>query len=189
MLKKIYLLDLLMLSLLILSLPSLEAPKNIFLVGYLITRACIEVSELKLKKELFSNWDYLFIMIVFTALLRTIYAAMSHLVGETNLEEWRGYRVFLTSILTGWFLSRAKYEPKNYILLFKLIILGSIPPLLLGYYKYLVIHTKLSLELHSVGHVNHSAIYLVMIFGAILGWFLNGLNDSKIKMSRLYFSG
>ncbi len=188
MLKKIYSLDLIMLSLLILCLPSLEAPKNIFLVGYLTTRAYIEIAEFNLKKKIFSNWDYLFILIVFTALLSTIYAAMPKLMGTTNLEEWKGYGVFLTAILTGWFLSRAKYKPENYTLLFKLIIIGSVPPLIWGLYQYLVTHTKTSLELHSVGHVNHSAIYLVMIFGATLGWFLNSLNDSKIKISNLFTS-
>ena len=188
MLKKIYSLDLLMLSLLILCLPSIEGPKNIFLVGYLTTRTYIEIAEFNLKKNLFSHWDYLFILIVFTALLSTIFAAMPDLMGETNLEEWKGYRVFLTAILTAWFLSRAKYKPKNYILLLNLIIIGSIPPLIWGLYQYLVIHTKTSLELHSVGHVNHSAIYLVMIFGATIGWFLNSLNDSKIKISNLFSS-
>jgi hypothetical protein len=32
----------------------------------------------------------------------------------------------------------------------------------------MVIHTKGALELHSVGHVNHSAIYLGIILGVAL---------------------
>lgn len=39
--------DLMMLSLMVVSLPSLEAPKNIFLVGYLLTRSITEYIQLK----------------------------------------------------------------------------------------------------------------------------------------------
>lgn len=168
-------LDLVMLSFLILSLPSLEAPKNIFLVGYLLTRLTTEIIQFNKGMKLWSSWDTLFLTIVFTALLSTIFAGMPH------LEEWKGFSVLMTAIITGWFLSRAQYSRENYQGLFKLIILGAIPPLLWGLYQYLIIHTKPNLQLHSVGHVNHSAIYLVMIFGASLGWFLSHLNLNKFK--------
>jgi O-antigen ligase len=132
--------------------------------------------------KLWSRWDTLFLTIVFTALLSTLFAGMPHLL------EWKGYSVLMTAILSGWFLSRAQYSQENYQGLFKLIILGAIPPLLWGLYQYLIIHTKPALQLHSVGHVNHSAIYLVMIFGASLGWFLShlSLNKFKFKFSNFY---
>jgi O-antigen ligase len=174
--------EIVMLSLLILSLPSLEAPKNIFLVGYLVTRLTTEIIQFKQGMKLWSSWDTLFITISLTALLSTLFAGMP------DLEEWKGYGVLMTSILTGWFLSRAQYSRENYQGLFKLIILGAIPPLLWGLYQYLIIHTNPDLQLHSVGHVNHSAIYLVMIFGASLGWFLShlSLNKFKFKFSNFY---
>jgi O-antigen ligase len=165
--------DLTMLGLLILSLPSVEAPKNIFLVGYLLTRVFSEVVEWEKRVIKWTNWDSLFFSIVLTALLSTIFAGMP------NLEEWKGYMVLLTAILTGWFLSRAKYSRQNYQGLFILIILGALPPLLCGLYEYFIIHSKKTLELHSVGHVNHSAIYLVMIFGASLAWFLSKFNNKE----------
>ncbi len=170
-------LDLVMLSLMIVSLPSLEAPKNIFLVGFLVTRLITEVNQFKKGKKLWGGWDSLFATIIFTALLTTIFA------GFPGLEEWKGYKVLLTAILTGWFLSRTYYTENEYQLLFKLIILSTIPPLIWGLYEYLVIHSRASLEVHSVGHVNHSAIYLVMIFGASLAWFLSHLNAKKEKVT------
>lgn len=170
-------LDLVMLSLMIVSLPSLEAPKNIFLVGFLVTRLITEVNQFKEGKKLWGGWDSLFATIVFTALLTTIFA------GFPGLEEWKGYKVLLTAILTGWFLSRTYYSENEYQLLFKLIILSTIPPLIWGLYEYLVIHSRASLEVHSVGHVNHSAIYLVMIFGASLAWLLSHLNAKKEKVT------
>ncbi len=170
-------LDLAMLSLMILSLPSLEAPKNIFLVGYLVTRLISEVNQFRQGRKLWGGWDSVFATIVFTALLTTIFA------GFPGLEEWKGYKVLLTAILTGWFLSRTHYSENEYQFLFKLIILSTIPPLIWGLYEYLVIHSRASLEVHSVGHVNHSAIYLVMIFGASLAWLLSQLNARKDKLT------
>ncbi len=166
--------DLMILSLMILSLPSVEAPKNIFLVSYLLTRITTEIIQFKKGKRQVGGWDNLFAMILFTALLSTLFA------GFSGLEEWKGYKVLLTAILTGWLLSRAYYTKEQYQGLFKLIILGTIPPLFWGLYEYLVIHSKATLEIHSVGHVNHSAIYLVMIFGASLAWFLSQ-SDTKNK--------
>ena len=171
--NKLLYLDLIMLSLMIFSLPSLEAPKNIFLVGYLITRIISEIIQFKQGVKQWKSWDFLFVTIIFTALLSTVFA------GFSGLEEWKGYKVFLTAILTGWFLSRAHYSQNQYRIIFLLIVLAIIPPLLWGLYEYLVIHSKKSLEIHSVGHVNHSAIYLTMIFGAALGWFISQFNFKK----------
>ena len=170
--------DLMMLGLMILSLPSVEAPKNIFLIGYLLTRITSEIIQFKKGTRQWGAWDSLFVTIVSTALLSTVFA------GFSGLEEWKGYKVLLTAILTGWFLSRSRYTKIQYQGLFKLIVLGAIPPLVCGLYEYLITHSRTSLEIHSVGHVNHSAIYLVMIFGASLAWFLSQL-DAKNKNLRL----
>jgi O-antigen ligase len=164
----------------IVSLPSVEGPKNIFLVFYLVTRLITEFYTFKQKQFHWSYWDSIFLTIVVTALLSTIYAGMPH------LEEWKGYKVLLTAILTGWFLSRARYTQANYQFLFKLIVLSTLPPLIWGLYEYLVIHSRETLEIHSVGHVNHSAIYLVMIFGAALGWFLSTLNITKETLQKKF---
>ena len=173
-------LDLVMLSLMIVSLPSVEGPKNIFLVFYLVTRLLTEFLTFKQKKFHWSYWDSMFLTIVVTALLSTIFAGMPH------LEEWKGYKILLTAILTGWFLSRARYTQENYQFLFKLIVLSTLPPLIWGLYENLVIHSRETLEIHSVGHVNHSAIYLVMIFGAALGWFLSTLNIKKETLQKKF---
>jgi O-antigen ligase len=174
--------DLFMLSLMIVSLPSVEAPKNFFLVGFLFTRILIEFVEWKQRKIKWAHWDSLFLIFVLTAFLSTLFAGMPH------LEEWKGYSVLMTAILTGWFLSRTQYTRENYQGLFKIIVLSTLAPLLVGLYQYLIIHTKPNLELHSVGHVNHSAIYLVMIFGASLGWLISRLNLEKFKLSNLHLT-
>ena len=132
-----------------------------------------EIIQLKQGVKQWKIWDFLFLTIIFSALLSTVFA------GFSGLEEWKGYKVFLTAILTGWFLSRTHYTQDQYRIIFQLIVIAIIPPLLWGLYEYLIIHSKTSLEIHSVGHVNHSAIYLIMIFGAAFGWFISQFNFRK----------
>lgn len=161
----------------IVSLPSLEAPKNIFLVSYLITRVISELIQYKQGIKQWKSWDFLFLTIIFTAFLSTIFA------GFSGLEEWKGYKVFLAALLTGWLISRTHYTQNQYRIIFLLIILATIPPLIWGLYEYLIIHSRESLEIHSVGHVNHSAIYLTMVFGATLGWFISQFDFKKNEAS------
>jgi O-antigen ligase len=176
--------DIVMLILMIVSLPSVEAPKNIFLVGYLIARLVTEIKEFRNGIWNWKSWDNIFLAIVFSALLSTLFA------GFSGLEEWKGFKVLLTAILTGWLISRTNYNKEQYQLLFKLIILSTIPPLIWGGWEYLVTHSKKTLEIHSVGHVNHSAIYLAIIFGSCLAWFLSKFEkkeqSSAFKLSRIF---
>jgi hypothetical protein len=163
----------LFLCLMILALPSIEAPKNLFLVLFLIIAAILEISFYRSKSFLWGEWDNIFLLIVFTAALSSFYAGMPH------LEEWKGFRVLLTAILTGWLLSRTQISKARSISIFLIIILATLPPLLWGLYELFILHSKSTLELHSVGHVNHSAIYLVMIYGATLTLCLDSFNQQK----------
>ena len=174
--KILSVLDLIMLSLMIVSLPSLEAPKNFFLVGYPVTRFIFEVKQFKEGLRQWGLWDGIFMLIVLAAFLSTLFG------GFSELGEWKGYKVLLTAVLTGWFLSRTQYTKKQYQSLFKLVTVSTIPPLLWGLYEFLIIHSRLTLEIHSVAHVNHSAIYMVMIFGATLAWDLSEFNALKEKI-------
>lgn len=157
-------LELIFLSLMIVTLPSLEAPKNIFLVFYVTTSLIRQLSNPQ--RPSWSSWDSIFLLILGTALLSTIFAGMP------QHEEWKGFRVLVTMISTGWLVSRGEYTSSELSLLFKIIVLGIIPPLAWGLWQLFVTHAKTDLQIHSVGHVNHSAIYLTMVFGASLGWLL-----------------
>lgn len=80
-----------------------------------------------------------------------------------------------------WILSRTKYTGKEVSWVIWVAILATIPPLIWGLFEYLFLHSKANLELHSVGHVNHSAIYLGMILGATLS--LSSWKDANIIKS------
>jgi O-antigen ligase len=165
-LKKNYLkdplkyLELAFLSLMLISLPSLEAPKNIFLILFIALSAYRQ--SLKKIKWSYSKWDFIFFGFILSALLSSIFAGVSF--GN----EWRGFRGMLIWFVFAWLLSRSQYKDKEVVWIIWITILGTLPPLALGLTEYLIIHTKTALQLHSVGHVNHSAIYLGIILGATL---------------------
>jgi hypothetical protein len=145
----------------ILSLPSFEAPKNIFLILFVVLASLRHLMTGPI--EVWRAWDSVFLSILLSGFLSTIFAGLS------PGDEWKGFRVLVTFISVGWLLYRSNYSNKQIGWLFGLTILSVIPPLCWGLWQYLALHSKDALQLHSVGHVNHSAIYLTIIFGASLG--------------------
>ena len=154
------LLEMIFLTLMLLSLPSLEAPKNIFLILFLTTALYRQWSEAKTKPWGF--WDWIFFSYIASSFLSALFAGIS------PGNEWGGFRGMLIWTSFAWLLSRSKYSSQEITWLIWIAILGTLPPLIWGLIEYMIIHTKGTLELHSVGHVNHSAIYLGIILGAAL---------------------
>jgi O-antigen ligase len=162
-------LELVFLSLMLLSLPSLEAPKNIFLILFLATS--LYRQYLKKTKDPWRLWDWIFLSYIASAFLSAAFAGIPH--GA----EWGGFSSFLIWTGFAWLLSRTQYESKEITWIIWVTILGTLPPLAWGLIQYMVIHTKDTLQLHSVGHVNHSAIYLGIILGAALSVVLSIWRD------------
>ena len=177
-LKKIYFnnqlkfLEFTFLSLFLVFLPSLEAPKNIFLASYLIT-ALYRQSQLPSSK--WGIWDWVFLSLISSSLLSALFP------GVAGGSEWKGFRGMLLWVTFGWTLYRSDYNENEKKYLFIFAILMTLPPLLWGLIEYLVLHTKDTLQLHSVGHVNHSAIYLCMMAGASLSFLLSQLQAARKK--------
>ena len=170
--NKLKFLELVFLSLFLAFLPSFEAPKNIFLAGYLIT-ALYRQSQSSPSK--WSIWDWVFLSLIASSFLSTLFPFVS------GGSEWKGFRGMLLWITFGWTLFRADYnfEEKKYLFIFA--ILMTLPPLIWGLAESLVLHTKDTLQLHSVGHVNHSAIYLCMMAGASLSFLLSQFQKAQKK--------
>lgn len=164
--------EIIFLSLMIVFLPSLETPKNIFLVLFLLSST---LRQLTFNDYNWKQWDWIFFIYIGAALLSAIFS------GITPGDEWRGFRGMLAWTSVGWLISRTNYSAKQFKLIFLTIILSAIPPTVIGLAQYLIIHSKGDLQLHSVGHVNHSAIYLCMILGASVGLNLSLWATSSLK--------
>ena len=171
--NKLKALELALLGLMVLALPSLEAPKNIFLVFYVVVAMFRQISN---KSTSWQFWDWLFLLCIGSAFLSAMFA------GITPGDEWKGFRVLVTYVSVGWLVSRANYSKTEMAWLFTAAVIGVIPPLIWGYCQYLLLHTKRDLQLHSVGHVNHSAIYLAIIFGASVGASLSLWQNASMKI-------
>jgi O-antigen ligase len=170
--NKLKFLELVFLSLFLAFLPSLEAPKNIFLAGYLIT-ALYRQSQLSPSK--WSIWDWVFLSLIASSFLSALFPFVA------GGSEWKGFRGMLLWITFGWTLFRTDYNEKEKKYLFIFAILMTIPPLIWGLTESLVLHTKDALQLHSVGHVNHSAIYLCIMAGAALSLLVSQLQSAQKK--------
>jgi len=170
--NKLKFLELAFLSLFLAFLPSLEAPKNIFLAGYLIT-ALYRQSQLPRSK--WTIWDWVFLSLIASSFLSALFPFMA------GGSEWKGFRGMLLWITFGWTLFRTDYNEKEKKYLFIFAILMTLPPLLWGLTQLLILFTKDSLQLHSVGHVNHSAIYLCMMAGAALSLLIGQLQLAQKK--------
>jgi O-antigen ligase len=176
--EKLFFYEFIFLALMIASLPSLEAPKNIFLVSFVSIATFRQFKNIKL--NLWGIWDYFFLFFLAAAFLSSAFA------GYAPGEEWGGFRVVLTYITVGWLISRSTYTNQQILWLFWIVILGTIPPLTWGLIQYLFLYTKPDLQLHSVGHVNHSAIYLTMIFGATFGALITLIRKNKFNYKILF---
>jgi O-antigen ligase len=170
--NKLKFLELIFLSLFLAFLPSLEAPKNIFLAVYLII-ALYRQSQLPPSK--WGIWDWVFLSLIASSFL----SALFPFVAGGN--EWKGFRSMLLWITFGWVLFRSDYNEKEKKCLFIFAILMTLPPLIWGLSESLVLQTKEALELHSVGHVNHSAIYLCIMAGAAASLLISQWQSAQKK--------
>jgi len=171
-------LSLIFLTLFLISLPSLEAPKNIFMFLFVISAFLIEVKDRTYKN--YEIWDGIFLSLILSALLSACFGAL-------NGYEWKGFRTILFTSLMGWLLYRYRYTTKELNFFYWVTILSIIPPLLWGFAEVFIFNSKTSLQLNSVGHVNHSAIYLTLIYGTLASKVVNiDNNDSTIKKIGLY---
>jgi O-antigen ligase len=171
--NKLKTIELLLLALMLLALPSIEAPKNIFLVFFVVVALFRQIST---KSFSWQFWDWLFLLCIGSALLSATFA------GYAPGDEWKGFRVLVTYVSVGWMISRANYTKDEMAWLFWVAVIGVLPPLIWGFCQYLWLHTKHDLQLHSVGHVNHSAIYLAITFGASVGASLSLWQNASLKM-------
>jgi O-antigen ligase len=150
--------ELWILAALLFCLPLFEAPKNvlwaIYVLVWLANRA--RVRDFGGRWDV---WDTLIAAWIASAALSAAFAGLHH-------KEWNGAFDLLRYGSALWLLKRSRFDEGDLKLLFAALALGTVAALLHGYWRLEVAGTRKRLELKSVGHVNHSAIYLAIMLGA-----------------------
>ena len=155
--------DIASLVLMLIFLPSFEAPKNLFLASYIILSLTRQYKTSRFLK--FEKIDYVFLTLFACAFLSTIFAGL-------HGHEWKGFRSFFTVFAFGWTFARSQYSKETIQGLFLCSLLSLLPPLFWGLYEFLWTKHSLFLKIHSVGFVNASGLYLTLVASATLGYFL-----------------
>ena len=152
------------LVLMLIFLPSFEAPKNLFLISYVLlslTRQFKNSNSFKLEKI-----DYVFLFLLVTAFLSTVFSGL-------HGHEWKGFKSFITVLVFGYIFTRSQYSKEAIKGLFLCSLLSLLPPLLWGLYEFLWTKHSFFLKINSVGFVNASGLYLMIIASATFSYFFS----------------
>ncbi len=154
-------------------LPAIEAPKNIALVLYLIFWATNRYQSGYWGGR-WAAWDSLVLALTLTAYASAAFGAFVPGKGLAAANDVLTYSLLFTAV------RRSSYEPDYLWRLLGVLLLSTMLTLAYGYWGLLVTGERQTLGLHSVGHVNHSAIYLAIVFSAALAWTSNSF-DKTLK--------
>jgi len=153
----------LLLLLLVFFIPLFEVPKNIlivlFAVAWLVNRYQAGWSE-HCGGE-WNGWDTLFLVWLAAAYVLATFSGLQK-------NEWRGIGDLWRYIALGWLLMRSGYGEREWRVLYAAVLVSTLVAALWGLAALSVPHTYAGVELHSVGHVNHSAAYVAITIGAVL---------------------
>lgn len=157
------------LILLLIFLPSFEAPKNLFALLFVILWVFISKRE----KNWGGRWrliDTILLLWIIAGIIIGINGIITHDMPAN------GSKDIIKFVLVGWAVSRSRLNTKQIIILCMTAIIFSVIPL--GY-SYLDCPGGVCVELNSVGHVNHTAIYLLIAY--VLSLSLLVLNYKNIN--------
>jgi O-antigen ligase len=150
--------ELWILAALLLALPLFEAPKNILWVLYVLVWLGNRVRSGEFGGR-WDVWDSLIAAWIASAALSAAFAGLHH-------KEWNGALDLLRYGSVLWLIKRSRFEDRELAVLFAALAVGAVGALAHGYWRLEVTGQRRFLELKSVGHVNHSAIYLAILLGA-----------------------
>jgi O-antigen ligase len=162
----------LVLSILLFSLPLSEAVKNIAWVLCIIL--WLYDNRKRFDRNGIFSIDFIGLNLLFFIIIITPYLVAFFC--NTGLDEWDGAWDVTRYGLIGWIICHSKYTVSKINYLSTVLVLSAFIGCAFGIWRHLEFGELI--ELHSVGHVNHSAIYLGLILGILI---------SRI-LARFYFS-
>jgi len=144
--------------LLIFSLPTTEALKNI--ASFVAILLWVTTTSWEEKAKMGATaLDFLFLSVVAGA------AASSYFT-LVHFNEWNGFLDVVRIFIVSWIIYREDFNEAQYRSLLIAILFSTIGSLIYSYFSGRI-HP---LELNSVGHVNHTAIYLAICSGLALSY-------------------
>ena len=151
---------------LLIALPGFEAPKNIFAFLFVVSWVVIA----KKNNDWGGKWliiDSIFLLWILADIFVSINAIITHQLSGA------GFRDIVRFILIAWALSRTNFSKERLTQSALVAVVAVIVTLIYSYYSG---HGDLK-ELHSVGHINHTAIYLVITYAISLALLLFNFNN------------
>lgn len=145
-------------------LPMLEAPKNFLLAAFFV----LWLARCLREGSYGGRWrmvDTVIAGLWLSTLLGAVFAGM-------HGAEWKGFGDVTRYLLLLWCLSRSGYEKKQWVQLTAVLVSSTILTLLYGAWLYFGTKERMFLELYSVGHVNHTGMYLAVMCGVLLALLL-----------------
>lgn len=145
---------------LVMALPLFEAPKNLLWGAWILVWLYHRIRDKECGGP-WDNWDSLIALWIASGYVVALFAGLHD-------HEWGGANDILRYGSILWALKRSGYGENEFRWLIGVIITSTLIALGDGLWNLFVSHSRDSLELDSVGHVNHSAIYLVISYGVVL---------------------
>ena len=162
-------------------LPLVEAPKTLFAALFALAWIIGRLRDRNWGGR-WDAWDTMFALWFASGLAVAAFAGIKY-------QEWRGASDLLRYVALGWLVKRGGYNERTWVAVLVALVAGTAGALVLGYWIWFLKHlavrldapqlavadlllrmrTGIMLELKSVGHVNHSAIYLAIATGAAAG--------------------
>ena len=142
---------------LLIFLPSFEAPKNLFALLFVVSWVVIAKRE--------NNWggkwrviDTIFLLWILADIIVSINAVITHQFPGEN------FRDIIRFVLIAWVLSRTNFSKNQ---MSKLALIAVMSTVVTIFYSYATLLGS-RIELNSVGHINHTAIYLLLSYALSL---------------------
>jgi len=147
------------------SLPLWEAPKNLAWLAY----AAVWILNRARRRDFGGPWGAWDTLIALWIASGYVVAAFAGLHGG----EWRGAGDILRYGSIFWLVKRARYADAEIMLVLGTLVAATVVGLAQGYWRLWSGTGKSGeLQLNSVGHVNHTAVYLAIMLGLCASWLI-----------------
>jgi len=141
-------------------LPLFEAPKNLCWLGYVSTWLYNRIRGRDWGGR-WDGWDSLIVVWIASGYIVAAFAGVHH-------DEWSAANDILRYGSVLWLVKRSRYNERARLAVLSVLVASTLIALAWGYWTLYVSKTDVYLSLNSVGNVNHSAIYLAIVFGVAL---------------------